>query len=689
MSGRRLDRISASVAAVAAASARSAVTAASVLTAMTLLAGCSRSSEAPPSRMDTSTPITSAKSAPPAERDIHSFAVPAEARVTHVALDLRTDFAARQLSGRATLDVQRAPGASRIVLDTRDLDIRAVTDAAGKPLVHALGDVVPILGRPLTVTLPPAAASASAAGDAGGAADKIRIVIDYSTRPNAAALQWLAPEQTAGKKQPYLFSQGQAILTRTWIPTQDSPGIRQTYEARITVPAGLRAVMSAEQLTPDGVTADTGTNGSNSTGSGSTGSNSSRRYDFRLTQPIPPYLIALAVGDLDFRSLGPRTGVYTEPAVLAAAANEFADLEKMVQAAESIGGPYRWGRYDILVLPPSFPFGGMENPRLTFATPTILAGDRSLTSLVAHELAHSWSGNLVTNATWSDFWLNEGFTVFFELRIMEALYGRERASMLEVLGRRELTDEIARLGATSPDTILHIDLKDRDPDDSVGPIAYEKGAALLKTIEAAVGRDKFDVYLRGYFDRHAFTSLTTAQFLADLRQHLLASMPGVEEKLRLDEWIYKPGLPANATQPVSDAFTKVDAVSAAWFKGQPVHEQVATWETQQYQHFLNNLPASMTPAQVEALDKAFGFSKRGNSEILFSWLRVAIRHHYTPAMPALEHFLTTQGRRKFLKPLYEDLMATEWGKAEARRIYQRARPLYHAVATSTLDGIVK
>ena len=617
--------------------------------------------------MDTSAPKTSTAAAPPAERDIHSFAVPSEARVTHVAIDLRTDFAARQLSGRATLDIQRAAGAARIVLDTRDLEIRSVTDAAGKPLVHALGDVVPILGRPLTVTLP-----AAGAGSADSTGDKTKIIIDYATEPSAAALQWLSPEQTAGKKQPYLFSQGQAILTRTWIPTQDSPGIRQTYEARITVPAALRAVMSAEQLTPDGVAAEGG-----------------KRYDFRLTQPIPPYLIALAVGDIDFKSLGPRTGVYTEPAVLASAANEFADLEKMVQAAESIGGPYRWGRYDILVLPPSFPFGGMENPRLTFATPTILAGDRSLTSLVAHELAHSWSGNLVTNATWSDFWLNEGFTVFFELRIMEALYGRDRAAMLEVLGRRELTDEIARVGATSPETILHPDLKGRDPDDSVGPIAYEKGAALLKTIEAAVGRDKFEAYLRGYFDRHAFTSLTTAQFLADLRQHLLASMPGVEEKLQLDEWIYKPGLPSNATQPVSDAFTKVDAVIADWLAGKPVHEQVMKWETQQYQHFINNLPASLTPAQVAALDKSFGLSQRGNSEILFAWLRVAIKHHYTPAMPALEHFLTTQGRRKFLKPLYEDLMATDWGKAEAKRIYQRARPLYHSVATATLDGIVK
>jgi leukotriene-A4 hydrolase len=622
--------------------------------------------------MDTLTPP--AASSRSAERDIHSFAIPAEARVTHVAFDLRADFASRRLSGRATLDFQRVPGATRIVLDTRDLDIRQVTDPAGNMLTHALGEAEPILGQSLTIALP---------------AGVQRIVIDYATRPEAAALQWLTPEQTAGKRQPYLFSQGQAILTRTWIPTQDSPGIRQTYEARITIPAGLRAVMSAEQLTPDGIAAEGG-----------------KRFEFRLTNPIPPYLIALAVGAIDFRSIGPRTGVYTEPAVLDAAAAEFQDLEKMVQAAESIGGPYRWGRYDLLVLPPSFPFGGMENPRLTFATPTILAGDRSLTSLVAHELAHSWSGNLVTNATWSDFWLNEGFTVYFELRIMEALYGRERAAMLEVLGRRELTDEITRLGATSPDTKLHIDLAGRNPDDAVGPIAYEKGAAFLKMIEATVGRDRFDAYLRGYFDRYGFKPMTTAAFLADLREHLIAPVPAfkgedaqrqrlerkkLEAKLRLEEWVYGTGLPTNATQPISDAFAQVDTQIAAFVKGAPAHTlQVDGWVTQQWQHFLNNMPPTLTPDQVAALgDKGFRFSQQGNSEVLFSWLRIAIRHHYTPAMPALEHFLTSQGRRKFLKPLYEDLMATDWGKAEAKRIYRRARPLYHAVATSTLDTIVK
>lgn len=631
-----------------------------LLAATAWLAACSREAS---SRMDSST--ASVKSAPPIERDIHSFAVPAEARVTHVALDLRADFTRRQLSGRATLDVQRGSGSAstppsaegRVVLDTLDLDIQQVTDPSSKALSFTLGDAVPILGRSLTVTLP---------------AGVQKVVVHYATKPEAAALQWLSPEQTAGQKQPYLFSQGQAILTRTWIPTQDSPGIRQTYEARITVPAGLTAVMSAEQLTPDGVPVEHG-----------------KRFEFRLTQPIPPYLIALAIGAIDFKSIGPRTGIYTEPAVLDAAASEFQDLEKMVQTAESIGGPYRWGRYDLLVLPPSFPFGGMENPRLTFATPTILAGDRSLTALVAHELAHSWSGNLVTNATWSDFWLNEGFTVFFELRIMEALYGRERATMLEVLGRKELTDEIARLGARSPDTKLHVDLAGRNPDDSVGPIAYEKGAAFLKMIEATVGRDRFDAYLRGYFDRHAFTSLTTAGFLADLRQHLIDSK-ALEDRLRIDEWVYQPGLPSNATQPVSDAFTQVDTQITAYVGGAYVHTlKVDGWVTQQWQHFLNNMPPTLTAQRVADLDKGFGFSRTGNSEVLFSWLRIAIRHHYTPAMPALEHFLTSQGRRKFLKPLYEDLMATDWGQAEARRIYKRARPLYHAVATATLDGIVK
>jgi hypothetical protein len=409
-----------------------------------------------------------------------------------------------------------------------------------------------------------------------------------------------------------------------------------------------------------------------------------------MTRAIPPYLIAIAVGDLAFRSLGPRTGVYAEPAVVGAAATEFADLESMVTAAEALLGPYLWGRYDVLVLPPSFPFGGMENPMVTFATPTVLAGDKSLVSLLAHELAHSWSGNLVTNATWSDFWLNEGFTTYVENRIMEVVYGRARADVFRVLGWRDLATEIERLGGMqSKDTILHVDLKGRDPDDGATLIPYEKGAALLRVVEEAVGRDKFDAYLKGYFQRHAFTSITTTQFLADIRSQLLTDK-AIEAKIRLEDWIYRPALPDNAIQPKAPPLTDAGEQAAAFARGAGAASlRTKGWSTQEWQYFLQEMPSTLPPDRIAALDAAFGFSGRRNAEVLFEWLRIAIRQHYQPAMPALERFLLSQGRRKFVRPLFEDLMKTDWGKVEAKRIYAAARPGYHAVTTQTLDGIVK
>jgi len=635
--------------------------------ALAVLASCAAACTPAPSSAPAPSPAATADAtaagAPmgPLVRDVHSFARPNEARVTHVDLDLTTDFSTRRLGGTAALDVWAAPGAGEIVLDTKNLTIDRVTDAAGQPLRFALGEPDSILGRALTVALP---------------AGTRRIVVHYSTSPNAAALQWLTPEQTAGKRHPYLFSQGESILTRTWIPTQDSPGIRQSYAARITVPAELKAVMSAEMLTPQGEPAGA----------------DHRAYRFRMDHAVPPYLIALAVGDLAFRALGPRTGVWTEPAVLERAASEFAELEKFVDAAEGLYGPYRWGRYDLLVLPPSFPFGGMENPRLTFATPTVLAGDRSLVSLVAHELAHSWSGNLVTNATWSDFWLNEGFTTYFENRIMEALYGRERAAMLASLGWQELQDAIREAGGpTGADTRLHLDLAGRDPDEGSTNIAYEKGAAFLRAIEQAVGRQRFDAYLRSYFDRHAFQPMTTEGFLADLRANLIRGDAALEARIQPDAWAFQPGVPSNAVQPQSTAFARVAEQAQAFADGTRASAlQTANWSTQEWQHFLGALPPRMTPAQLADLDRAFRLSGQGNSEILFAWLMIAVRHRYEPAVPALERFLTTQGRRKFVRPLYAGLMEQgDWGQALARRIYREARPGYHPVTSNSVDAIVK
>ncbi len=622
-----------------------------------LIAACSpaKHDDAPKQEAAATKLTTAPVLATPDARDIHSFARPEIARVTHVALDLTADFRGKRMGGTATLDIQAAPGAREVVLDNKGLEIAKVTDDKGRELPYTEGDADPVLGSPLTVTLN----------------DARRIVIAYQSAPEAAALQWLSPEQTAGKKQPFLFSQGQAILNRTWIPTQDSPGIRQTWEARIVVPEPLRAVMSGEDLTPKGEQAEGG-----------------RAYRFRMNQPVAPYLIAVAAGDIAFRELGPRSGVYAEPATIEAAAREFSDTERMITAAEGLYGPYRWGRYDMIVLPPSFPFGGMENPRLTFLTPTLLAGDKSLVSTVAHELAHSWSGNLVTNATWSDFWLNEGFTTYFTSRIMEKLYGKEATDREIALGWDSLQSTVADEGGpASPRTMLHVDLKGVDPDEGMNDIAYEKGAAFLRTLEQAVGRERWDAYLRSYFDRHAFQPMTAALFLADLRKNLLKGDQALEQKLRLDEWVYKPGVPTNAAPPPTQAFAAVDQATKAYGAGDPVTSvPFKSWSTSERLRFVNALPRKLPKERLAELDRSFGLSGSTNSEVLFAWLKLAIENRYDPAVPALDRFLTSMGRRKFVAPLFEALAAQgEWGRPIATRIYAKARPTYHSVTSGTVD----
>jgi leukotriene-A4 hydrolase len=559
------------------------------------------------------------------QMDIHSWSRPDLIRVRHLELDLDVRFEHRILEGFATLHVDRSSG-SELVLDTRDLTIHSVDHAAS----YELGAADPILGAPLRIQLRP---------------DASWVRIHYSTSPEASALQWLDPPQTAGKAHPFPYTQSQAIHARSWIPIQDTPGVRVTFEASIRVPKGLRTVMGAERMP----------------GIGSNGADV-----FRMEQPIPSYLIALAAGDLEFRAIGPRSGIYAEPATINFAAYEFADTEHMIDAVEAMYGPYRWGRYDLLVLPPSFPFGGMENPRLTFATPTVLAGDRSLVSLVAHELAHSWSGNLVTNATWSDFWLNEGFTVYVERRVLERLYGKSRAAMEAVLGRRQLDAEMA--GLPKSDRVLYIDLNGRDPDEGCTLVPYEKGALMLRTIEKSVGRERFDRFLRAYFDQFAFQSITTADFLDYIRREL-------PNPVQLEEWIFQPGIPADAAEPHSDAFQRVES-------GWP--GDTGGWSTQEWLHFMR----SQNPPDMERLEREFHFSESHNSEILFQWLLMAVKQGYQPAWTQLGPFLKSVGRRKFVKPIYVELMKTPQGQELARAIYTEARPGYHPITQATIDNIV-
>ena len=592
------------------------------------------------------------------KKDVHTFAQPDQARVHHLDLFLNVDMDAHQLQGRAAWKITAEANADTLILDTDRLSIGEVV-VNGQPAPFTLGTPDPILGTPLHIALPKHRSE-----------DTLLVEVGYETHPEAGALQWLSAEQTNGKTHPFLFTQSQAILARSWIPCQDGPGIRFTYTAKVQVPPHLMAVMSAEN--PQTKTKD--------------GS-----YSFRMPQAIPSYLMALAVGDLAFAPLSERTGVYAEPSFLDACATEFVDVEKMVQAAESLYGPYAWGRYDLLVLPASFPFGGMENPRLTFATPTIVAGDRSLVSLVAHELAHSWSGNLVTNATWNDFWLNEGFTVYFENRIMEAVYGKEYADMLATLSHRELLETVDEFMKAAPnDTKLAIDLTGRNPDDGVTAIAYEKGFHFLLLIEKTVGRPRWDAFLNGYFEQNGFGTVTTEQFEKRITTELLTDEEAAQ--INLDEWIHGTGLPKNCPEPTAARFDRVDAL-ATEFKANGTNATLtaawAEWSTHERLRLLQSIEGA--PAdRLRALDAALHLTETTNAELAAQWLQTAAKARLqTPELAAATRsFLVRVGRRKFLTPTYEALLKN--GQAElARSIYREARPGYHAVARGTLDALLK
>lgn len=585
-------------------------------------------------------------------KDPHSYADPNEAIVRHIDLDLDVNFESRKIIGTADLRFDRAASAQRIILDTKDLQIKRVTGEDGSALDFQLGERDNILGSALIIELP----------EKGS-----KIVVAYETTPSAEALQWLDKEQTANKKMPFLFTQSQAILARSWIPLQDSPGVRFTYSAKVEVPTGMLALMSAEnpqEMNTEGV------------------------YQFNMPQPIPSYLMALAVGNIEFSGIGQRTGVYAEPGMLQKSREEFSEMDAMLRIAEELYGAYRWGRYDLIVLPPSFPYGGMENPRITFATPTILAGDKSLTSLVAHELAHSWSGNLVTNATWNDFWLNEGFTVYFEYRIMEALKGRDYSEMLAALSLQGLKAEVDQFMGSGKEnaTKLKLDLKGKNPDDGMNTIAYDKGYFFLRRLEEYVGRETFDAFLNQYFEEHAFQSNDTEAFLTYLNTNLFAkhNIVPIDD---LEEWIYGTGLPESMPEVNAERFEEVDMALEQWRDGDKDFG-TSDWSTHEWVHFIKNLPAALTENEMADLDAKFGFTGSGNAEILGVWFVHGARQLYEPSFVAMDSFLVNTGRRKFLMPVFKELIKTETGRKLAEDIYRKARPNYHFVATNSLDELL-
>ena len=584
-------------------------------------------------------------------KDLHTQSNADSVTMKHLDLDINVDLSNKKIGGFASWQIENKAKSKVLKLDTYDLTIDSVK-VDGAKVEHTLDAFVEHLGSRLNIPI---------------SENSGNVTIYYKTGEKATALQWLTPQQTLGKKHPFLYTQSESIYARSWIPCADGPGIRYTYNARVKVPGELMALMSAENPQQK---------------------NDSGIYRFKMEIPVPAYLMALAVGDISFKAIDERTGVYAEPNMLDRVHNEFAETGKMVHAAEQLYGPYRWGRYDVLVLPPGFPIGGMENPRLTFCTPTVIAGDRSLVNLIAHELAHSWSGNLVTNATWNDFWLNEGFTVYFERRISEAMNGKSYVDMLWELGYQDLEKEVADLGADSKDTWLKLDLTGRDPDDGLTDIAYEKGALLLRLIEENVGREKFDAFLKKYFDEHAFKTIHTEQFLAYLRSNLLNNDKALEEKINIKAWVYGPGIPANCPRADHERFDKVNAEREKFLKaGDAAALDTKGWTTHEWLHFLRKMPKPLTKEQMAALDKTYHFTQSGNSEISNLWFVMAVAASYEGAYPEMEKFLSSVGRRKFLEPLYEEMMST--GKQDmAKRIYEKYKMNYHPLAQSTLDKLI-
>lgn len=587
-------------------------------------------------------------------KDAHSFSNPNQAFAKHLDLDIKVDFDTQTILGKASWTIENTSKGNEIIFDENTLNITKVTlGDAEKETKFELGKEVEFHGKPLKITIEP---------------NTTKVNIYYSTSRESIALQWLKPEQTADKKYPFVFSQGESIWSRTWIPCQDSPSVRFTYNAKVTVPKDLIALMSAVNPKTKN---DTGV------------------YTFKQNKTIPSYLLAIAVGDVEFKPINVRTGVYAEHTVIDKAKWEFAELGKMVTAAEKLFGPYRWGRYDVIVLPPSFPFGGMENPNLTFLTPTVLAGDRSLTNLLAHELGHSWSGNLVTNATWDDIWLNEGFTTYVEHRIGEEVFGVKEAEMQTVLSRKVWDVALTEMGKDSPDSKLKANSAGKNPDDAMSDIAYEKGFALLQTIEAAVGREKFDTFLTNYYKDNAFQSITTEDFIAYYNKNLIKGDKALADKIKLEEWIYKPGIPSNVINPVSEDFNAIDNIQKTWRKTGVKGLSQKIKSTNEKQHFIDYLPKDLTSAEMAAIDKEFNFTNGGNFVVRRQWFIQAIQHQYKFAYPAIEKFLTSYSRTYSLTPLYKEMIKTPEGKTWAKQIYAKAKPGYHATTVETIDGILK
>jgi leukotriene A-4 hydrolase/aminopeptidase len=584
--------------------------------------------------------------------DPHSYFDTTQPKTRHLELNWFIDFVRRQIDGSVRLLLE-GPSSGPMDLDTKGLTIKAAYLDDGQPIPFHLADEEPILGRRLRLELPDGTKSFG---------------ISYTTSPDAIALQWFEPEMTLGNRQPFMYSQCQAIHARTIVPCQDTPRARISYYALVTVPEETTVVMSAG---PEGRIRDL--------------SPGICAFRFNMPQPIPPYLLAIAAGDLEAFDLSPRARVWAEPEMLERAAYEFGEVEQMIQTAERLFGPYEWNRYDMLVLPPAFPFGGMENPRMTFLTPTVIAGDRSLVDVIAHELAHSWTGNLVTNATMDHFWLNEGFTTWAERRILDAIHGEEASALRWAIGQAALDEAVARFGADSPLTKLRTDLQGIDPDDAFSSIPYEKGSRFVYVLEHQVGRERFDRFIRKYIDTFRFTSITSEEFIDFLEQEL----PGAADAVKANSWLYETAMPSNAPAFKSEKLDELIAAANGFAEGRrPGPKQAGKWDSNELLVFLQNLPRELDHESLAWLNQNFNLTQRGNYEILVEWLTIAAGSGYEPVFDRVRQVLLEVGRMKYLRPLYTALGKRARTRALAREIYSQGKARYHTLSRRVIESVL-
>ena len=586
---------------------------------------------------------------------------------TNINVHFIVDFDNKKVDGEVTISFKALEDGEVIILDTKSLIIKTIKDNTGNELDFKLDNYYRLEshGVPLKIY------------KEYSKDDTFDITIEYSTTKDCMAIDWLEPEQTSGGKYPFMYSQCQSILCREMLPIQDTPAVKMPVQISITVPEeliGLAAGLFVEEIN----------NGNNKT------------FIYALDIPIPSYLIAIAAGDIGSQNVSERCTIYAEKTVVEKAAWEFSDTEKFLKIAENYIGEYVWEQYNILVLPPSFPFGGMENPTLTFLTPSLIAGDKSLVSVVAHEISHSWTGNLVTNENWPDFWLNEGFTMFIERKILSSHKDKDMAKLDAMVGLSNLKADIIAFGESKSFSSLEPNLLGRNPDDAFNKVPYEKGFNLLYYLENKVNSDEiFQKFMRSYIDKFKKGVVKYMDFRTFFETFIKNNVKDWEKILNdidWDTWVFAPGFP-----PVENDFSnkyadEVDQAVKDFYENKLSDDFVKTfkdWFTLLKQNFLNKIKESdieLSETQLEYLNEKLELIQgKYNVEVSCSYYLTVLYHGTlsTKFEESLVDFLGKHGRINYIRPLFSALARRN--KELAIKTLDKYRNFYHSIIIKYIE----